>query len=258
VLEHLDPEAAAGQAPVEGAARALAAVEEAGGFAAQLSDIEEVSAFHGDNYEVLVHRHFVKDRSVMFELVDKLELAATSSDASLLAALEHARTYQAKRRDFIPLPDPIDGDDAVSGIAFASQNWRRAVTDRRHLGMVARRHFEAMVFTYLAEELRTGDIAVIGAGEYADWRTNLLTWEECEPLLPGFCEQVGLPTTATGFVERLRHAHLDAAADAAHAPVSDGRLPRPGRRRLDHHRRPTRGAVAVPARPHQPLRRLRH
>jgi TnpA family transposase len=238
VLEHLDPRAAAGQAPGEGAARAVAAVEEAGGFAAQLSDIEEVSAFHGDNYEVLVHRHFVRDRAVMFELADKLELVATSSDESVLAALEHARSYQAKRRDFIPLPDPVDGDDAVSGIAFASQNWRRAVTDRRHPGMVARRHFEAMVFTYLAEELRTGDIAVLGAGEYADWRTNLLTWEECEPLLPGFCEQVGLPTTATGFVERLRHAHLDAAAelDAGYGDntdlvIGDGGVPTLKRRR---------------------------
>ena len=52
------------------------------------------------------------------------------------------------------MPAPVDGDDAESGIAFASQNWRRAVTDRRRPGMVARRHFEAMVFTYLAEELR--------------------------------------------------------------------------------------------------------
>ncbi|HEX4811554.1 MAG TPA: transposase [Nonomuraea sp.] len=216
----------------------MAAVEEAGGFAAQLSDIEEVSAFHGDNYEVLVHRHFVKDRAVMFDLVDKLELVATSSDASVLAALEHARTYQAKRRDFIPLPDPVDGDDAVSGIAFASQNWRRAVTDRRHPGMVARRHFEAMVFTYLAEELRTGDIAVVGAGEYADWRTNLLTWEECEPLLPGFCEQVGLSTTATGFVERLRHAHLDAAAelDAGYEDNTDLVIAESGVPTLKRHR----------------------
>ena len=35
---------------------------------AQLADIEEVSAFHGDNYEVLVHRFFRRDRAVMFEL----------------------------------------------------------------------------------------------------------------------------------------------------------------------------------------------
>jgi hypothetical protein len=43
VLESLDPEA---EEPGGGAARAVAAVEEAGGFAAQLADIEEVSAYH--------------------------------------------------------------------------------------------------------------------------------------------------------------------------------------------------------------------
>jgi hypothetical protein len=45
-------------------------------------------------------------------------------------------------------------DDA--GIGFASGNWRRAVTGRAHPGMVVRKHLEAMVFTYLAAELRTG------------------------------------------------------------------------------------------------------
>ena len=240
VLEHLDPErqVADGQAPGEGAARAVAAVEEAGGFAAQLAGIEEVSAFHGDNYEVLVHRHFIKDRAVMFELAGKLDLVATSTDDSVLAALEHAQAYRVKRRDVIPMPAPVDGDDPESGIAFASQNWRRAVTDRRQPGMVARRHFEAMVFTYLAEELRTGDIAVVGAGEYADWRTNLLTWEECEPLLEGFCAGAGLPATAAGFVERLRQAHLDAAAgldagyeDNADLVIGEGGIPTLKRRR---------------------------
>ena len=135
--------------------------------AAQLAGIEEVSAFHGDNDEALVHRFFGKDRAVMFELAGKLELVATSSDASVLAALEHARAYHAKPRGFIPLPAAVDRDGTEPGIAFASGNWRRVVTDRGHPGMVAGRHFEAMVFTYLAGELRTGDIAVVRAGEYA-------------------------------------------------------------------------------------------
>ena len=68
--------------------------------------------------------------------------------------------------------------------------------------MVIRKHFEAMVFTYLAEELRTGDIAITGAWDYADWRAMLLPWEECEPLLEGFCASAGLPATAPGFTER--------------------------------------------------------
>jgi hypothetical protein len=219
----LDPDAEAGGEPGQGAARAVAAVEEAGGFAAQLSDIEEVTAYHGDNHEVLVHRFFRKDRAVMFELADKLDLVATSSDESVLAALEHARAYHAARRDHIPLPPAAEGEDGDSGLAFASGNWRRAVTDRRRPGMVIRKHFEAMVFTYLAEELRTGDIAVTGAGEYADWRANLLPWEECEPLLEGFCAGAGLPATAAGFTERLRHTHLDAAAglDAGYEDNAD-------------------------------------
>jgi len=73
-------------------------VRQAGGFAAQLADIEEVSAFHGDDYEVLVHRFFRKDRAVMFELVDKMELVATSADDSELAALEHSAAEGAGSR----------------------------------------------------------------------------------------------------------------------------------------------------------------
>ncbi len=239
VLEHLDPDGeAAAQEPGQGPARAVAAVEEAGGFAAQLSDIEEVSAYHGDNYEVLVQRFFRKDRAVMFDLAGKLDLVATSSDSPVLAALEHARAHHAARRDHIPLPPPADGEDDASGIAFASGNWRRAVTDRRRPGMAVRRHFEAMVFTYLAEELRTGDIAVSGAGEYADWRANLLPWEECEPLLEGFCAGAGLPATAAGFTERLGHAHLDATAalDAGYEDNADLVIGEDGVPALKRHR----------------------
>jgi hypothetical protein len=90
VLENLDPDA---EEPGEGPARAVAAVEEAGGFAARLASIEEVAAYHGDNYEVLVHRFFRADRAVMFDLASKLDLVATSSDASALAALRHAQAW---------------------------------------------------------------------------------------------------------------------------------------------------------------------
>ncbi|WP_237109044.1 hypothetical protein [Nonomuraea sp. MG754425] len=45
-----------------------AAVEQAGGFAAQLADIEEVAAFRGDAHELLVCQFFKKDRLALFEL----------------------------------------------------------------------------------------------------------------------------------------------------------------------------------------------
>lgn len=211
VLAHLDPDAPGAGGAAERAAGAATVVEQAGGFAAQLADIEEVSALHGDNHEVLVHRFFRKDRAVMFDLLSQLELTATSSDDSVLVALDHAREYAAKRRDFIPLPPPTDPDEPASGIGFASGNWRRVVRDRHRPGMVQRRHFEAMVFCYLAEELRTGDIAVAESNEYADWTQHLLPWHECQARLESFCAEVGLPATAAGFVDQLRTRHLDAS-----------------------------------------------
>ena len=45
-----------------------------------------------------MHRFFRKDRTVMFELVDKMELVATSADDSELAALEHSAAEGAGSR----------------------------------------------------------------------------------------------------------------------------------------------------------------
>ncbi|MEV1175308.1 hypothetical protein [Nonomuraea sp. NPDC049784] len=124
VLEHLDPD---GPEADQGPERAVAAVNSAVGFDAQLADIEEVSAFHGDNYEVLAYWYFKRERAVMFDLVAKLELKATSRDDSVLAALEHARAHAGLRRDFIPMPPSVDGSrDPDSGIT------PRQLATRRH------------------------------------------------------------------------------------------------------------------------------
>ncbi|MEU3354388.1 hypothetical protein [Streptomyces sp. NPDC037389] len=68
----------------------LSAVERLGGFEAQYAQIEKVSAHHGDNWEVLPHGHLKADRPVMSDLTGVIGLKATSEDASVLDALEHA------------------------------------------------------------------------------------------------------------------------------------------------------------------------
>jgi hypothetical protein len=61
-----------------------------------------------------------------------------------------------------PVMDERTGEQRVRIIdtSFASENWNKAIRDRGHPGMFVRRHLEACVLTYLADELRTGDIAV--------------------------------------------------------------------------------------------------
>lgn len=170
-------------------------------------------------------------------MAGKLELVTTSSDASALAALEHARTYHAMWRDFIPLPPAADGDDAESSPGFASGNWRRAVAGRRHPGVVVRRHFQAMVFTYLAGNCAPGTLRWPAPGSTPTGASTCCPGQGASRP-GGVCAEVALPGTAAGFAERLRHAHLNAPAglDAGYEAnaglvIGEGGVPARKRRR---------------------------
>ena len=77
------------------------------------------------------------------------------------------------------------------------------------------------MFTSLAEQQRTGDVAVKGSEAYAKWTAKLLHWEECESPLGKFSAEAGLLATAEEFVESVR-AQLAAEA----RDVDRCRLPR--------------------------------
>ncbi|MBT2407263.1 MULTISPECIES: Tn3 family transposase [unclassified Streptomyces] len=87
-----------------------------------------------------------------------------------------------------------------------------------------------MVFTALAEELRTGDVAVVGSEEYADWSQQLLAWEAVQEKLGAYLVEVGLceEGEAAGFDAKFFRRQLEdrlrdaaAAADAGY-PDNEG------------------------------------
>jgi TnpA family transposase len=264
VLERIDPDgptAAQEQAALQAA---RTAVQAAGGFAAQYNDIDKVTAHHGDNHVPLVARHFRTDRAAMLAMVGTLGLEATSADHSVLDLVEHVRAHAALTRDYIPdhilLADqagnPLLDEHGkprvrVFDTAFASENWNKAIRDRTHPGMFVRRHLEACVLTYLAEELRTGDMAVDGAQSYANWSDQLISPQRCAQLLPAFCAEVGLPSDAKGFREALYNKLADqcAASDAGYPDNADLVIDDGGRPSLKQYRapRPTDTALALEA-----------
>ncbi len=131
----------------------------------------------------------------------------------MLDALEHAVVQRHLTRELIPdtvlaPPGPAGGENPagpqVLDLSFASQQWRTTVYAKDRPGMLVRRHFEAMVFTYLVEELRWEGIAVAGAEDFGDWTTMLLPWKQTAPQMAQFCEQADIPGTADGFVENLK------------------------------------------------------
>jgi hypothetical protein len=198
VLERIDPTGEAAAQEQAALAQARAAVEQAGGFAAQYRDIDAVSAHHGNNHVPLVARHFRKDRAAMLATLDVLELQNTSADTSVLDLLGHVRAHAGLTRDYIPdhvvvcdehgtplLDEHGHLEKQVLDTSFASGQWNAVIRDRKHPGMFVRRHLEACVFTYLATELRTGDVAVEGADSYANWSEQLISPARAAELLPG-------------------------------------------------------------------------
>jgi hypothetical protein len=182
----------------------------------------KVQATSGNNYLPLVWKQFKSHRSILFRLVHLLDIQPTSQDRTLIDALDVIKSYQDKHR--------IEWIDEPLNLTFASDRWRKLLrdgNDAESFGLgVSRRNLEICVFSYLAEELRSGDLCIEGSEEFADYRKQLLSWEECQALLPAYCEKVGLPDTAAQFVETLRNdltktaEHLDAKFPECHGDIS--------------------------------------
>jgi hypothetical protein len=103
-------------------------------------------------------------------------------------------------------------------LSFASNDWQQTVQVRRkRKDWSIRQHLETCVFTYIAAELKSGDLCVRGSEQFADYRDQLLSWAECEPKVAEYCHQLDFPTTAEGFVTSLREWLTQIAASVDHA-----------------------------------------
>jgi TnpA family transposase len=105
-----------------------------------------------------------------------------------------------------------DAATMVIDIDFVTEAWRKILCVKDRPGKLVRRHLEVCVFSYLASELRSGDIAVVGADSYANLHAQLMSWDECAPLAEQFCGQTGIPSNPTQLTAHYRAALADIAA----------------------------------------------
>lgn len=168
-----------------------------GGVRVLQEDCSAINAYSGDNYLPLLWPFYRPHRAAILKMVRSLDLSTTTEDTALIDAIQVVMENERARGDW--LEQPVD-------LSFTSQLWRSTVVHRAENGeeRIHRRHFEVCVFSGLANELKSGDIAVRGSDAYADYREQLLPWEDCEPRLADYCKQVNLPTTAVEFVNELQ------------------------------------------------------
>jgi TnpA family transposase len=179
-------------------------LSEQGGVDTLVTKCETVSAWHSDNHLPLLWPIHARYRNLLFQLLDLLDIQSATQDRNLMDALLVVRKHRYSRTN--ELSDSVD-------LSFASQRWQSFVRKRKgDASAVDRRALEVCVFVYLADALQCGDIYVVGAEDYADYRTQLLPWAECEPKVAAYCAALGIPESGTDFVAMLKAELTDLAA----------------------------------------------
>jgi TnpA family transposase len=174
-----------------------------------------LSALHDNNYLPLMQGYHQRYRGTFFRLTRRLQLHTASQNRQLLDALVYVHQTQ-----YGPplLDDEIDLD-------FAASRWRNLIRKRVDgQWKLQKEHLQACVFSYLADGLRNGDLYIAGAEQFADYRTQLLEWSECETLLQPYCQAVEIPATASDFLNGLRQQLEAVALRVDHAQAADSDL----------------------------------
>lgn len=197
--------AKAGETDAETGYRIRTLLTQQGGIDVLAERCETVSARHGNNDLPLLWPSHAHTRNLLFRLLDLMDLRPATQDRSLLDALAVVVTHRHARRD--ELSEELD-------LRFASQRWQSFVVNRRAGRPVLRRRaLEVCVFVHLADALQTGDVYVVGAENFDDYRTQLLPWSACEERLAAYCRAVGIPETSEQFVAQLKEHLTQLAAE---------------------------------------------
>lgn len=154
-----------------------------GGVTSVRKSCEEIAAYHSNNHYPLMTTYFGRYRALFFRLIRSLHLYPTTNDSSVMTAVQTLMELDPQRATLVPSELDLD---------FANDMWHRTIIVRKRNTILYRRqHLEACIFSVLAEELKAGDIAVVGAEQFADYRDQLLPWAACAPQIASYCATTG-------------------------------------------------------------------
>lgn len=174
-----------------------------GGVSQYEERIAQLTALQNNNYLPLLRPYCQRYRTLFYRLTDLLKIEAVAPDPTLTELLAF-RLLLYNSRD--------EGQEAIMSEtvpSFATPRWRAIIihaqpTEEMPYFLLNRIDLEVCVFSYIADGLRNGDLYIVSSDQFADYRTQLVSWEQCETMLSSYCDAVNLPETATAFVADLR------------------------------------------------------
>lgn len=195
---------------------------------AVLQRCEDHMAYAGDNYFPFIWRFYKSHRATLFRVLSNISVRATTQDRAFEEALRFLLENASKTGEWLAVPE-----DTHLDLTWMPEAWWRLITEQRHSGRelrapkrLSRRHFEVCVFSQLMTELKSGDLCILGSDHFADYRDQLLSWEEYHQGIVAYGAMIGLPIGGGDFVTHMkgRLSEVASATDNAFPDNVDLRI----------------------------------
>jgi TnpA family transposase len=175
-----------------------------------ISECEAYLAYSGNNYYPFLWQFYKSHRTTLFELIQWVKLKSTSQDTSIESAIKFLVMNQNSRKDWLDVISVENQGTAdekkihLVNLDFVTPKWYFLVTNEKNRktypSKVNRRHFEVCLFSRIMWELKSGDLYIEGSDAYADYREQLISFDEYYRLVGDYGKLVGLPESGKEFV----------------------------------------------------------
>lgn len=153
--------------------------------------------YTGSNHFSFTKQYYKSYRGLLFDLVESMELISTSQDSRLLKVIKFLKEIRHLRARSVQIPSTLY-------LNWVPNKWKKFTFSKDNPLMADRRYFEIAVFSQIVLELKSGDLAIEGSDEFADYRKQLISWAEYQKAVKEYGKQAGIDVDSDTFVKNLK------------------------------------------------------
>jgi len=190
-------------------------LDDHGGAESLHSDCEQAVACNSKNHLPLIWQFYENKRATLFKLLHAINFKSTTQNDSLINAMNIMLNYEDKKSEYLYIP---------INLSFTTEAWRKLILKKDNDQiLVVRWYLEICIFSHLAEYLNSGDIYIDGTESFADYRKELLNWNECLIVLNEYCKKIKIPNNSKEFVNHIRNNFIELAdkVDRAYPEIEE-------------------------------------
>ncbi|MCX7124532.1 MAG: DUF4158 domain-containing protein, partial [Gammaproteobacteria bacterium] len=131
-------------------------------------DCDQAVAINSNNYFPFLLGCLKGKREALLRLLQTLDIRSSTQHDLLLKAVKYILDNQDSTAEYL---------SAELDLSFVTDQWRKLIVKtKKKKQLHHHRYLEICIFSYVANELRTKDLFIVGGDSYADHRVELVPW----------------------------------------------------------------------------------